>query len=636
MAHINIKQINSINANAGAIIMYDGSNGMKYSNNATSSILLPQGTTAQRPSSPINGAIRYNTDISLHEQYSSSESEWIPLGGGYGYLGIPSDGSLTNSRYSGGKAPAVDTLTQDSKLVDAYDALNEIVGLLLPDPPPTLNGLSLSIIGTANYLVASGATSTNGVEIAMPSAGNSVPRITGTLSTSTITGVGPGDVGTVTIYADGANVSGESLTFDGNTGDTKTTGALRISNNTWGGFATGSSNPAPAGFYQIYNTNITGLSLSTGYHTVRIKEVSGSNTYQTNAAQIMIDDMTNSPTISGVTVNENTPSPLYSSGIKHYGTGSTFNVSGNIQYIAGQCYLSGWVAQLTGDGNAVSINPGSYSIPNPVTANYARSSAITISNAVFTIGGNVAKINGGIVFNAQNINGSASFVWGGSGRDFDERQAYANLIIWSGTYGISDATISGPATVNRIYLTASSNNTDTPTSLANNSWSSTQALNVSGYLQEATIVAGVLGNDTTNYSSNYWPTSNPSYTNKNSSQYITYKMSIAGKSNMTVNITGSYSGLWIALNGISTDSSQSPNAINGVWWTASTLYNGSGIPGRNGDTGAGCATGSVASGSSGNVSITFGTASSSNATNNEIYVRLKLTSGQQITALSLS
>ena len=633
MVHINIKQINSLHANTGGVIMYDGANGMKYSNQATSSVRLPSGTTEQRPSNVDNGSLRFNTDLELLEYYEATSQTWIPVGGGPALLGTPADGSLINSRYTGGKPPAALGLTPNSRVVDAYDDLNEIVGLLLPDAPPNLNG-TFTVSGSTTALVASGATSTSGVELQMPSAGTSISRITSSLSTSTITAVGPGDRGTIKLYQDGSDVSGESLAFTTNIGDAKTTGVLRITNNVWGGFQPGTQNAAPPGFYEIYDVTLNGLALSTGYHTVRVHQIDGSNTYQTNAIQIMKDDMTNVPTISSVLATENTPVIRYSSGIKHYDTGSTFDVSGNVQYIAGQCYLNGWVVQLQGDGNDVNINPGSYSIPNPVTANYARSSAITISNATFTISGNVAKTNGGIVFNAQNLNGSSSFVWGGSGRDFAERQAYANFIIWSGTIGISDASISGPATANRIYLTDASKNTDTPSSLANSSWVSTQDLSAAGYTHEATIVAGVLGNDVTNYSQSYIPT-NVTYANKNANQYITYKMSVAGKSNMTINITGTYSGIWVALNGISTDSQQSPNAVNGVWWSAQSLYNGSGIPGRNGDSSAGCAVGSVASGN-GSVSVTFGTASSSNAINNEIYVRIRLGGGNKITAISLS
>ena len=51
---------------------------------STGAIILPKGTTAQRPSSPITGMIRYNTDDSVYEAYDGSGiTGWIQLGGVY-------------------------------------------------------------------------------------------------------------------------------------------------------------------------------------------------------------------------------------------------------------------------------------------------------------------------------------------------------------------------------------------------------------------------------------------------------------------------------------------------------------------------------------------------------------------------
>jgi len=71
-------------------------------------------------------------------------------------------------------------------------------------------------------------------------------------------------------------------------------------------------------------------------------------------------------------------------------------------------------------------------------------------------------------------------------------------------------------------------------------------------------------------------------------------------------------------------------------------YSGAGVPGANVSAGGngtnGCATGGVfVSNSSGTQSktCTFGTVSSSSTVSNEIFVRLKLYSGQTVTALSI-
>ena len=40
------------------------------------SVVIPTGTTAQRPSSPVNGMMRYNTTLNVVEIYNSATSTW--------------------------------------------------------------------------------------------------------------------------------------------------------------------------------------------------------------------------------------------------------------------------------------------------------------------------------------------------------------------------------------------------------------------------------------------------------------------------------------------------------------------------------------------------------------------------------
>ena len=47
---------------------------------STGAGMLPVGTTAQRPVSPANGYVRYNTDTDSYEGFK--EGNWLPLGGG--------------------------------------------------------------------------------------------------------------------------------------------------------------------------------------------------------------------------------------------------------------------------------------------------------------------------------------------------------------------------------------------------------------------------------------------------------------------------------------------------------------------------------------------------------------------------
>jgi len=68
MALIKIKQINNSPASTGGLIVYDGNNNV-WSNNDDGAVLVSKGTTGQRPGSPTEGFIRYNTTIDCLEGY---------------------------------------------------------------------------------------------------------------------------------------------------------------------------------------------------------------------------------------------------------------------------------------------------------------------------------------------------------------------------------------------------------------------------------------------------------------------------------------------------------------------------------------------------------------------------------------
>ena len=48
----------------------------------TGSLVVPKGTTAERPSAPVDGAIRYNTDLTQLEVLISSNWEKVQAGAG--------------------------------------------------------------------------------------------------------------------------------------------------------------------------------------------------------------------------------------------------------------------------------------------------------------------------------------------------------------------------------------------------------------------------------------------------------------------------------------------------------------------------------------------------------------------------
>jgi hypothetical protein len=179
--------------------------------------------------------------------------------------------------------------------------------------------------------------------------------------------------------------------------------------------------------------------------------------------------------------------------------------------------------------------------------------------------------------------------------------------------------------------------TDTPTFTANAAAfnSQTSTLEVS----DATIVTATLKHDKTDYSTGYLPVGPDLSSGRDDAQYFTFKFVRSSVSKFDIKWTGTIAGLWVALPGSTIDST---SGLNG-WLNMATAYAGAGVPGSNTGAGGngsdGATLGGVAPLNSAQtnkaVTATFGTVSSSSTATNEIYVRIKLTAGQTVTALSL-
>src|SRR5210317_1056387 len=77
----NTTNITNGNFNTGGNIGFDGNTPAVSLDlgNRTDSIVLPKGTTAERPSSPVTGMIRYNTQLEQYELYNSVTG-WVNIG----------------------------------------------------------------------------------------------------------------------------------------------------------------------------------------------------------------------------------------------------------------------------------------------------------------------------------------------------------------------------------------------------------------------------------------------------------------------------------------------------------------------------------------------------------------------------
>ena len=144
----------------------------------------------------------------------------------------------------------------------------------------------------------------------------------------------------------------------------------------------------------------------------------------------------------------------------------------------------------------------------------------------------------------------------------------------------------------------------------------------------------------TNFSTCYLPAGTELVTGRSGTQYFTFAFRRATVSNFDIILAGKVSGVWIAAPGTKIDSTSS---ING-WLDCSTQYAGSGVPGANTGAGGngsdGCAlTGAdripVGSTVSAQYTQTLGEENSSNATGNNILVRIALAPGDSITNIQI-
>lgn len=525
-------------------------------------------------------------------------------------LGTPTDGSLSDGAV---------TLTGSTSVVNAVDALNEILGKLVPASPnnfPNGETLTVTSVGTSP-LLASGSVpdNTNGGTLPV-SAGSSVTRITAsTVSTNTIgvsDNVGPGDSGTVQALVNGTVVDTQAMTTGSNN---KSTGVLRITNDQ----AYPVSTP---GFWESFRSNITGASAIQGWNRLKLNHTAAGST---NDVYFVRDNVTAIPAVSNGLVTEQTAGTYaYSSGVPHYGTGGVLSVSFDATNIAGETYRSGTILSIAPSTasafGTLNYSAGSAGLADPVARQTLLHSASALS---VSVNGTNFHNSTRVSASAFNPNGSGSATFG------------PTILIKRGTttridemnIPVSIAVNGGPSsTASRVSMTNGDTPSDDKSALTVGDWVSTASTNA----WDATVVAGVLQNDVTNYSTGYLPVG-PNLSSHNSTQYVTFFFRRTAVSKFDISVTGTYAGMWVKLVGVSEAYTSSTNG----WYTMSSLYGGAGIPGdTNGANGSlGCALGDIASGA-GSWTATFGTLSSTSATNNIIMVRFKLTTGQSISALS--
>lgn len=523
------------------------------------------------------------------------------------------------------------TLTTSTSVTNGLAQINYVLGKLVPPSPPPFPG--------ANTLVMSSSTTTalmcnftqtdnTGWANCSVSGGTSVAAVRSTAyttSTSTITNVGPGNTGTVTAYLNGASAG--SVVLTGSNSNT-TSGNLYVFNvqdyhNV--------QSTVTAGFWSVFSTYALGTAPA-GWNVVWIGDsYTGSicnyvKWYADTAAP-------GTPTFSNTSVTLTSNSTTYSSTIPHFNSGSTFKIKGNVANLSGDMYLASPFGTSAGGAFATPTIPtySSFvpSISTPLSRNYLTSSYFETPVSI-TTGFSSSSTGPTVTFNNSYGTGTSSAIAPGvtvlyktgTSTQIEETAITNNYTGGSAAYRIVNPD-AGTATDNPAYSGSEA------------TWnSSTSTL----LITDATVVAARLQYDVTNYSTGYLPIGPNLSSGRAASQYFTFKFVKSAVSKFDIKYTGTLAGLWVALPGSTIDTTALPT--NG-WINVAGAYAGSGVPGTGvgGNGSTGCSTGGAAILNSAqtnkSVTCTFGTASSTTSTGNEIYVRVKLTSGQSLTAISI-
>jgi hypothetical protein len=536
-------------------------------------------------------------------------------------LGDPTEGSLVSNAVS---------LTNQDVVTNSIAQLNEVLGKLVPPPPPAFPGSQgISITSLSTYrmtdFVQTDNTQTQGKSVGGGTTVTTVRRAN-TYTTTTVTTVGPGNTGVVTIYKNGVTAGSRTLITGSDNG---TYSNLIISNNVDYGSITGTA----LGFWESFNCNGSGT-VSAGWNEVYIDHSEGTATNNTfwyydssTPGTPAFSSVSLAPTVNGTEVS-------YSSNIPHYTTNTTFTLNFNVNRLSGDMYPTSDVFVVGSAAGAFEAPLGVTYSQAGVTTPLARSlyvstgsQAVTTTAKVISGFGSSSAAPGVAVSNSYNT-GTQSFSPGavvlyktGTASAMEE----TNIQVGS-TVG------TGSGLVTRIINPGS---TDTPTYTSNATTFNSQLATLETY--DATIVGAVLKHDQTNYSTGYLPAGPNLSIGRSGSQYFTFKFVRTSVSKFDIKFTGALAGLWVALPGSSIDTT---STLNG-WVDMTVPYSGSGVPGAGagGNGSNGCALGGIITVNSSvtnhRKTCTFGTISSSNTSTNEIYVRIKLTSGQTITALSL-
>lgn len=560
----------------------------------------------------------------LDSAFAQANSSYSAANNVYGntvVLGANTTGVLVSNAVS---------LTQSTTVTNGLAQINQILGKLVPQSPgafPNATSLSVSTLSTYRMtnFTQTDRTTTASKQATAGSTVTSVRRAS-SYTTNTFNDVGPGESGTLTLVKN--NVATGAVTFTSSSANGTYSDLIVTDSKDY----SETGRISYANFWRSFDCQGSGT-VANGWNEIYLSHSAGSNT--STVSWYYDDSAPGSPIFATPTIVPSSTTVIYSSTVPHYTSATTFLLGVNVSKLSGDMYPTS-NNFFTGTAGGAFGAPSSNNYPavgiTSMARNYLVSSGSIVVNTSSTIIAGFGSSATGPSVTVDNSYSTASQAF---------TTALANTVLYkTGTSSLMEETTvtfgstvgTGSGLAARIINPGT---TDTPTYSAGaslfNSQSSTLTAN------DATIVAATLKHDQTNYATGYLPAGPNLSTGRTGNQYFTFRFVRTSVSKFNIKFTGTIAGLWVALPGSTIDTS---STLNG-WLDMSVAYAGSGVPGAGsgGNGSNGCALGGVVTLNSAQTAhsktCTFGTVSSSSTGTNEIYVRIKLTSGQTVTALSL-
>ena len=608
-----------------------------YANSATGSLILYGNSITSNTGKIGLGSIS-------NVQITGGSSGYTIVTDGAGNLSFSSllgNSILLGSNVSGQLVSNAVALTTTTDLTDAIAQLNAILGKLTPSSPPNFPATTLTqSTGTISGLMSNFAQTDNSgwgnLSVSGGTAVNVVRSAVFATSTVTNSGTTPSG-GNIQLYINGVVPPSNfhALTSTPTSADNGTYGNLVVSGvQDYHNIVS----TVAAGFWNVFSASIAATSIPAGWNRANIY-YTGDAAATPTLTWYYDSSSPTAPAFSATSIALTSNTVTYSSTIPHLNSSAGFTLNGTVQNLSGDLYYAAWTSTSAnffsslGAGGAL-LAPANRTlsqvgVPVPLTRNNTSAYSFSTTSNVTTGFGSASAATG------PTLSVSTPYATSGSGQF-----APGSIIL----YKTGTTTQIEETSLTTAYGTAARiTNPDGGTAADNPAYTGTETTFNSAtstlLATDATVVAAKLQYDVTNYSTGYYPVGPNLSSGRSASQYFTFKFSQAALSTFHINYTGTLAGLWMACPGV-TDTPASPT--NG-WLNAASAYGGAGVPGTGtgGNGTAGCAVGGNATLNSPgtySIQVTLGSASTSSAGNksNEIYVRVKLTSAQSLTALSIA